>query len=135
MNARSEKILVVEGNEHYRLSLCEFLQSLGYKIFETNNVTKVLEIAPIEFPGLIYINLSDEKDLEVIYKIRQKKELADIPILTSSADGSYGIELYANIDKFGNDFIGYITKPNNFAEIADHIDLILSKKNSSEIFK
>lgn len=128
MNAHSEKILLVDGNEQYRLSLREFLQNLGYEISETNNVEKAVETALNEFPGLIFIDLSDEKALEVIYKIRQKKELADIPILASSADGGFGIELYSNIDKFGSDFISYLTKPVSFAGIADQINLILSKK-------
>lgn len=128
MSIQPNKILVVESNEDFRSSLCEFLQNLGYRITETNIIEKAIEIAQIEFPDLIFIDLSDEKALEVIYKIRQKHKLSGIPILASSADGGFGIELYSNIEKFGNDFIGYITKPISLNDLAEQINLILVKK-------
>jgi CheY-like chemotaxis protein len=131
MNAHPGKILVIEGTENYRSPVCEFLQNLGYLITETNIVEKAVEIALVKFPDLIFIDLSDDKALEIIYEIRQKNELAGIPILASSADGGFGIELFSNIDKFGNDFIGYLTKPVNFNDLADQIDSILVKRKKA----
>lgn len=131
MNARLGKILVIQGNDSYRSSVCEFLQNLGYLITETNIAEKAVEIAMVKIPDLIFVDLADDKALEMIYKIRQKNELSRIPILTSSADGGFGIELFSNIDKFGNDFIGYITKPINFNDLADQINSILVKKKKA----
>lgn len=131
MIVRPDRILVIEGNDNYRSSVCEFLQNLGYLITETNIVEKAVEIALVKIPDLIFVDLADDKALEIIYRIRQKNELSRIPILASSADGGFGIELYSNIDKFGNDFIGYITKPTNFYDLADQIDLILTKRKKA----
>lgn len=131
MSIQPNKILVVEGNEDFRSSLCKFLQNLGYRITETNIIEKAIEIAQIEIPDLIFIDLSDDKALEVIYKIRQKHTLSGIPILASSADGGFGIELYSNIEKFGNDFIGYVTKPVSLNDLAEQINLVLVKQKQA----
>lgn len=131
MNSHPKKIFVIEGNEDSRSSLCEFLQTLDYHITETNIAEKAVEIALVEIPDLIFIDLSDEKALEVIYNIRQNRELSHIPILASSADGGFGIELYSNIEKFGKNFIGYLTKPVSFADLADQINLILTRRKKA----
>jgi CheY-like chemotaxis protein len=131
MNAHPGKILVIEGTENYRSPVCEFLQNLGYLITETNIVEEAVEIALVKFPDLIFIDLSDDKSLEIIYEIRQKDDLSGIPILASSADGGFGIELFSNIDKFGNYFIGYLTKPISFNDLADQIDSIFIKRKKA----
>lgn len=128
MDSHPDKILVVETNEDFRSSLCEFLQNLGYRITETNIAENAVGIALTEIPDLIFIDLLNEEALEVIFQIRQNKKLSRIPILTSSADGGFGIELFSNIEKFGSDFIGYLTKPINFSDLAEQIKLILAKK-------
>ncbi len=128
MDVHPDKILVVETNEDFRSSLCEFLQNLGYLITQTNIAENAVGIALSEIPDLILIDLSNDEALEVIYQIRQKNELSAIPILASSADGGFGIKLFSNIEKFGSNFIGYLTKPFNFNDLADQIRSILHKR-------
>jgi DNA-binding response OmpR family regulator len=125
---RPGKILVVKTNEGFRSSLCEFLQNLGYQVTGTNITEQAVKIALIKIPDLIFIDLSEDKALEIIYEFRQKDELAGVPVLASSANGGFGIELFSNIDKFGNGFIGYITKPVNFNDLAEQISSILAKR-------
>lgn len=134
MSKGPNKILVVEDNADSRSSLCQFLQNLGYRVTETNLTTDAVKIALDELPDLILIDLSDDKALEVVYKIRLRKELSGIPILASAADGGFGIELFSNIDKLGDNFIGYLTKPVSFNELADQISLILPDKKKPPDF-
>lgn len=131
MNNHPGKILVIEEPAASRSDLCDFLESRGYSVIGPDSAATAAATALAVLPDLIFVDLSTDRSLEVIYKIRQKNELSDIPVLASSADGGFGIELYSNIDRFGKGYIGYLTEPVSFNDLADQISSILLRQKKA----
>ena len=106
-----------------------FLEKNGYKVIEAKNGLEALEIAKSAKPDLIMMDLSmPELDgLSATRQIRQYSDLREIPILTNSGDGINGMNLFLNIEEFGDGYIEYIPKPINLNTLRELIKTILSK--------
>ncbi len=122
--AKPNTILLVEDDRQARLRIHEYLEGLGFEVIESVDAKAALDLALSVNPDLILMDLSDDDDLDFIYRIRMENELSGIPILASSSDGARGIDLYSNIEKFGDQSIGYITKPISVEELSDQLLLM-----------
>ena len=131
MNTRHSKIiLIAEDNDDSRQMLRTFIEMLGYEVIEARDGEEAINLASSSRPDLILMDLNMPKidGLTAAAHIRSQPDLCEIPILANSADGSRGIELFSNIEKFGEGHIDYIPKPISFDELTYQIDLILGNE-------
>lgn len=128
---KSKTILVAEDNSDTQNLLRFFLQREGYNVVEAVNGLAAVEAARQNTPDLILLdlNLPLLDGVNVAIQIRKQVELRDVPILANSADGIRGIELFNNIKKLGEGYIGYLTKPLDLKELILQINSILSEKS------
>ncbi len=123
-------ILVAEDNEDSLVMVRTFLELQGYRVIEARNGEEAVEIACSAQPDLIMIDLNMPKlsGIAASQQIRQFKNLCEIPILTNSSSGKYGMELFLNIEKLGGGYLEYIPKPFNLDYLAELIETLLLKK-------
>lgn len=122
-------ILIAEDNEESLVMLRTFLELQGYRVVAARNGEEAVEIACFVQPDLIIMDLNMPKldGFGASEKIRQIKKLSNVPILTNSASGKHGIELFLNIEKLGGGYLEYLPKPFNLEYLAQLIETILQK--------
>lgn len=126
-NFQTSKILVAEDDYDLRLKLRLFLEDLDYKVIEARDGAEAVRMAQAKQPNLILMDLNIPVLDGIIAAtvIRSSKPLNYVPILTVSADGSRGIDLFMNIKQLGKGYIGYITKPLNLDDLAEQVKTAL----------
>ena len=128
----NEKILVVDDEQNI-IELIKFnLKNIGYSIITANNGIDAFELAKIEKPNLILLDLMLPKlnGFEVCKKIRKDENINLIPIIMITAkneenDKILGLEIGAD---------DYITKPFSIKELIARVNAIL-RRSSREIIK
>lgn len=93
MNAgKNGIVMVVEDYDDTRELLCVSLQMMGCRVIEATNGKQAVEIAPIEHPDLILMDLSMPvmDGITATLKIRAQFETRDIPIVALSAHCGQG---------------------------------------------
>lgn len=93
-------ILVVDDFEELRSTLRLWLEQRGYKVVEAGDGEEAIEVARLEHPVLILMDLGmpERSGLSATYKIRKDPDLSDIPIVAVTA---YDAELHADALKAG----------------------------------
>ena len=126
---RKGTILVVDDDEDSRVMLRTFLELEGYRIVEAGDGEEAVKIACSVQPDLIIMDLNMPKlgGIAASEQIRQFHTLSDVPILTNSSSGKYGMELFLNVSKLGGGYLEYIPKPFNFEYLSELIETILLK--------
>jgi CheY-like chemotaxis protein len=129
MKNSNSTILIAEDNEDSRAMLRTFLELKGYRVLEARDGEEAVEIARFAQPDLIIIDLNMPKlgGIAASEQIRQFDKLSQVPILTNSASGKYGMELFLNVGKLGGGYLEYIPKPFNFEYLSELIETILLK--------
>ncbi len=122
-------ILIAEDNEDSLAMLRTFLELQGYRVVEARDGKEAVEAACSMQPDLIIIDLNMPKlgGIAAAEQIRQYKELSEVPILTNSSSGKFGMELFLNIEKLGGGYLEYIPKPFNLDYLAELIETVLLK--------
>lgn len=125
---KNNVVLVIENNVENRTLTREFLELLDYFVIEVDHKKNVVDIAFSKNPNLILIDLSFPNALDIIHDLRQKREISNIPILATSDDGNKAIDLFLNIEKFGDGFIGYFPKPTTLNSLSDQLEMLFLDK-------
>ncbi|MDR5586852.1 MULTISPECIES: response regulator transcription factor [Clostridium] len=120
-----EKILIVDDEEHI-IELLKFnLINAGYKVFCCNNGIDALEIAKIEKPKLILLDLMlpGLDGFDVCKEVKKDKETQNTSIIILTAKGEeidkiLGLELGAD---------DYITKPFSVRELLARVKAVLRR--------
>jgi CheY-like chemotaxis protein len=129
-NGINYTVLVVEDFEDNRFMMRRLLEMSGYRVVEAINGEEAVEIAKRERPGLILMDLSLPllDGLAATRRIRQHKELRDVPIVAVSAHDT--ADYHADALAAGcND---YVTKPIDFDQLEALLGRLLPKKVSSQ---
>ncbi len=123
-------VLVVEDEEDVREMLRTFLEHRGYRVVEAGDGEAAIEVAGRERPDLIVLDLQLPKldGVTAAQRIRQLPGLEQVPILTNSAYGTRGIDLFLRIDDLGDGQTDYLTKPLNLEELDEMIQRLLAAK-------
>jgi CheY-like chemotaxis protein len=123
----AKNVLIVDDNGDLRRILALFLQSRGYETSEAATGHEAIEIAIVEKPDIILLdlNLPDMKGTDAARKIRKYPSTAHIPIVGCSAYSE--VELVQEALRAG--ITDYAQKPFSATAIATIIEqLILSKR-------
>lgn len=121
-----KKILVVEDNEINLKLIKTVLKTKGYLLVEARDGEEALKSVTSERPDIILMDIQIPKvdGLEVTRRIRDMKDLRDIPIIGLTAHAMEGDR--KKILEAGCD--GYIAKPINTRTFIVEIEAILKKK-------
>lgn len=121
-----ELFLIVEDFEDSRFMMRRLLEMAGHRVVEATDGEQAIAMALEKHPDLILMDLSLPKldGLTATRRIRQRRDLRNVPILAVSAhDGpdSRAAALEAGCDD-------YVTKPIDFDHLKEVIDRHLPKK-------
>ena len=99
-NKNSPTVLVVDDFEELRSTLRIWLEERGYRVVEAGDGEEAIEIARLEHPDLILmdIGMPERSGLSATYKIRKDPDLSDIPIVAVTG---YAVELHEDALKAG----------------------------------
>ncbi len=128
-NSCRETILIAEDDGDSRSMLRTFLELEGYRVLEACDGEEAVEVARRAQPDLIIIDLNMPKlsGFAAAEQIRQCENMREVPILTNSSSGKFGMELFINIENLGDGYLEYIPKPFNLEYLEELIETILLK--------
>ena len=129
----SEKILVVDDEEHI-IELLKFnLENNGYTVLSADNGIDALRIAKQEVPQLVLLDLMLPKmdGYDVCKEIRKDSSISNMPIIMLTAKGEeldkiLGLELGAD---------DYLTKPFSVRELIARVKAILRRTKVQQLDK
>jgi two-component system, cell cycle response regulator DivK len=120
------RILYVEDNEQNMRLVQKILKHAGYEVLGAEDGYKGVEAAVAELPDLILmdVNLPDITGLEATAHIKQRPELAGIPIIALTANATVGSReeaIAAGCD-------GYLAKPFRREDLLEIIESFLANR-------
>jgi len=117
------KILIADDDAEMRESLVSLLRQAGYKVIEAENGAEAAELAKIELPSLIMLDIHMPKmnGLEACKAIKSDQVTRSIPVVMLTVEGSIA-EIQEAI---GYGARTYLTKPSSKEEILKVVKSIL----------
>ena len=120
--------LVVEDFEDSRFMIRRLLEMAGHRVIEASDGEAAVELALVERPELILMDLSLPKldGLAATRRIRKHRGLSRVPIVAVSARDSLGSRteaLAAGCDE-------YVAKPIDFDQLNSVLERLLSRKQN-----
>ena len=105
----SEKILIIEDNPMNMELATDLLEAAGYVVIQAGTAEEGIELARVEFPDLILMDISlpGMDGLEATGVLKQDPAAKDIPVIAMTAHAMKGDERKARAAGCA----GYITKP------------------------
>ena len=124
---RCKTILVAEDHKDMRDVMRTFLEGEGYCVIGAENGQRAVELALLEFPDLIMMDLNMPvlDGFEAAKRIRQHPSMRDVPILANSAYGDHGIRFNLRDEELGSGFTFYFTKPFEFEDLKEMLRHLL----------
>ncbi len=122
-------VLVVDDSIDNLTATSLYLQQNGYRVATATNGEEAVSVAALIKPDLIVMDLAmpDVDGLESTRQIRQDESLKDIPVVALTAFSTEGFRRAAH----DTGFDGYLTKPVNFARLADLIGRLIGLARSA----
>ena len=129
MENLSSTILIAEDNEDSRDMLKTFLELQGYRVVEARDGEEAVKVACSAHPDLIImdLNMPNLGGIAASEKIRRCEKMGEVPILTNSSSGKFGMDFFLNVGKLGGGYVEYIPKPFNLDYLAELIETVLLK--------
>ena len=117
------KILIADDDIEMRASLVSLLTQAGYKVIEAENGAEAAELAKIELPSLIMLDIHMPKmnGLEACKAIKSDQVTKSIPVIMLTVEGSIA-EIQEAI---GYGARTYLTKPSSKEEILKVVKSVL----------
>jgi len=123
MDAMTKKVLIVEDNELNMKLFHDLLDAHGYETLQTRDGIEALEIARVNHPDLILmdIQLPEVSGLEVTKWIKEDDNLRSIPVIAVTAFAMKGDE--EKIREGGCE--AYISKPISVTQFLETVQRFL----------
>ena len=109
MDEKLLKILVVDDDDDIRSLLAKILRKEGYCVIEASNAAAAETAALSEIPDLVLmdIGMPEVDGLTAVWRMRERPELAEVPVVIVSAYDSFDLRAEATAEGCK----GYLTKP------------------------
>ena len=119
-----KRILVAEDDTGSRDLLTRILRFYGFTIVPATNGRQAIEITKESQPDLIMMDLSMpiQNGLDAVRELKQKKELAHIPIIAMSAYDTRQDEM----DALNAGCVAFLPKPLELFTLKERLDQILA---------
>jgi len=117
------RILVVEDEPKLVRLVREVLSATGYEVLTTNKGAQAVELAAIEQPDLMLLDLVLTDDVDGFEVARRVREFSDIPIIMLTAK-SRETDVLRGFDAGTDD---YITKPFSSKELLARVHALLKR--------
>jgi CheY-like chemotaxis protein len=113
--SRQKTVMVVDDYDGMRQVTKQAMEMFGYRVVEAASGEEAVELARLEMPDLILMDLSMPKldGFATIHLIRRMVGLRDVPVIIVSAHTSH--EIRADALAFG--CCDFITKPVNLEKL------------------
>ena len=124
---RRRLVLLAEDNDDLRKLLRTWLSIRGFDIAEASNGGEAVELCQRTPPDLILTDLEMPvlDGITAIKYIRRDERLRHIPVVAITAFGSWGMDLFLNIESLGDAPIEYLTKPVSFESLDEVLERLL----------
>jgi CheY-like chemotaxis protein len=118
-------VLLVEDTEDNRHMMRRLLEMSGYRVVEATNGREAVEVASLEQPQIILMDLSLPliDGLAATRRIRSLPGLCNVPIVAVSAHDT--ADFHSDALDAGCD--AYITKPIDYPQLEDIVNRLLSR--------
>jgi CheY-like chemotaxis protein len=118
-------VLLVEDTEDNRQMMRRLLEMSGYRVVEATNGREAVEVASVERPQIILMDLSLPliDGLAATRRIRSLPGLCNVPIVAVSAHDT--ADFHSDALDAGCD--AYITKPIDYSQLEDIVNRLLSR--------
>lgn len=118
-------VLLVEDTEDNRQMMRRLLEMSGYRVVEATNGREAVEVAAVEQPQIILMDLSLPliDGLAATRRIRSLPGLCKVPIVAVSAHDT--ADFHSDALDAGCD--AYITKPIDYPQLEDIVNRLLSR--------
>lgn len=123
-------IFIVEDDINIREIERYALKNSGYEVEEFENGTELFERLEKQLPSLILLDimLPEEDGLDILAKLRAKKETARLPIMMVTAKASE-LDKVKGLDLGADD---YITKPFGVMELISRVKALLRRTQQED---
>lgn len=102
-------VLVVDDDDDIRFLIAKILRNEGYCVLEAASALDAEAAALLQTPDLILmdIGMPEVDGLSAVWRLRERKELQEVPVIIVSAYDSFDLRAEAAAEGC----IGYLTKP------------------------
>lgn len=109
LEKRQLKILVVDDDEDIRFLIAKILSKEGYCVSEAASAIEAEAVALSQTPDLILmdIGMPELDGLSAVWRMRERPELSEVPVVIVSAYDSFDLRAEATAEGCK----GYLTKP------------------------
>lgn len=123
------KVLLVEDDVDTRNIYSTILRHHGYEVLETENGREALELASVEGPDLILLDISlpEVDGWTVASRLRSRSETADVPLVAVTAHALPDDQERAH--ELGCD--SYLTKPLRPQRVLEEVQRFLSGEDDA----
>jgi len=124
----TEKILVVEDAPRVMRLVTEVLQATGYQVIAASSGQPAIEVATLEQPDLILLDILLGDGLDGYEVCRRIREFSDVPIIMLTAKAQ-DADVLQGFDVGADD---YLTKPFNSKELVARVRAVLRRARRPE---
>ncbi len=109
LEERKLRILIVDDDDDTRFMLAKILHKEGYRVIEAGNAAAAETAALGETPDLVLmdIGMPEVDGLTAVWRMRERPELAEVPVVILSAYDSFDLRAEATAEGCQ----AYLTKP------------------------
>lgn len=120
-------ILVAEDNDDLRKLLKTWLIDRGFDVLEAEDGGAAIRLCQDHVPDLAVIDLQMPgiDGIMTIKHLRGSERLRQVPVIATSAFGEWAMDLFVDIENFGDAPIEYIAKPASFESLIELLDKLL----------
>jgi two-component system KDP operon response regulator KdpE len=124
----NEKILIVDDEPRIVRLVSQVLRAVGYHVISTTRGELVLEMAAVEQPDLILLDIMFDGRPEGYEICRRLREFSDLPVIMLTAKAQ-DADLLVGFDVGADD---YLTKPFNSKELVARVKAVLRRTQRPE---
>ena len=123
-----EKILVVEDEPRVVRLVSEVLKAVGYQVVAATSGQAALEMAALEQPNLVLLDILLPHDLDGYEVCRRIREFSDVPVIMLTAKAQES-DMLQGFDVGADD---YLTKPFSAKELLARVRAVLRRVQRPE---
>ncbi|MBN1375412.1 MAG: response regulator transcription factor [Dehalococcoidia bacterium] len=123
-----DKILLIEDQPQVIRLVTEVLRAVGYDVIATTNNQTAVEMAAVEQPALILLDIMFPRGPDGYELCRQLREFSDLPVIMLTAKAQEN-DILHGFDAGADD---YLTKPFNSKELVARVRSVLRRTYHSD---